>query len=194
MTYCTPYLLQLGLTKSKVSLVWIAGPLSGLIMQPIVGIIADRSHSKYGRRRPFMVIGTVIVSLCLLLLGWTSELVAMFVQEKQAKQNLTIFMAVLSIYGVDFAINAVQASTRSLVVDTLPANKQQLGSAWASRMVAIGHLIGYMAGAIDLTKLFGTMLGTTQFKQLTVLASAGLCIAVGVTCWAVSERVLVDDG
>ncbi|KAG9580716.1 hypothetical protein KCV04_g23243, partial [Aureobasidium melanogenum] len=40
MTYCTPYLLQLGLTKSKLSLVWIAGPLSGLIMQPIVGIMA----------------------------------------------------------------------------------------------------------------------------------------------------------
>lgn len=81
MTYCTPYLLQLGLTKSKLSLVWIAGPLSGLIMQPIVGIMADKSTSKWGRRRPVMVGGTVIVSICLLILGWTKEIVATFVEE-----------------------------------------------------------------------------------------------------------------
>ena len=81
MTYCTPYLLQLGLTKSKLSLVWIAGPLSGLIMQPIVGIMADKSTSKWGRRRPVMVGGTVIVSICLLILGWTKEIVAAFIEE-----------------------------------------------------------------------------------------------------------------
>jgi hypothetical protein len=81
MTYCTPYLLQLGLTKSKLSLVWIAGPLSGLIMQPIVGIMADKSTSKWGRRRPVMVGGTVIVSICLLILGWTKEIIAAFVGE-----------------------------------------------------------------------------------------------------------------
>jgi solute carrier family 45, member 1/2/4 len=45
-------------------------------------------------------------------------------------KSTTIFLAVLSIYAVDFAINAVQASCRSLVVDTLPIPKQQLGSAW----------------------------------------------------------------
>lgn len=81
MTYCTPYLLQLGLTKSKLSLVWIAGPLSGLIMQPIVGIMADKSTSRWGRRRPVMIGGTVIVSICLLILGWTKEIIAAFVEE-----------------------------------------------------------------------------------------------------------------
>ena len=83
MTYCTPYLLQLGLTKSKLSLVWIAGPLSGLIMQPIVGVLADKSKSKWGRRRPVMVGGTVIVSFCLLVLGWTKEIVGVFVTDKE---------------------------------------------------------------------------------------------------------------
>jgi len=82
MTYCTPYLLQLGLTKSKLSLVWIAGPLSGLIMQPVVGILADKSTSKWGRRRPVMVCGTVLVSTCLLVLGWTREIVSVFVADE----------------------------------------------------------------------------------------------------------------
>jgi solute carrier family 45 protein 1/2/4 len=64
--------------------VWIAGPLSGLVMQPIVGVIADRSRSKWGRRRPFMVGGAVIVGLCLLVLGWTKEIVGLFVTEPSA--------------------------------------------------------------------------------------------------------------
>jgi solute carrier family 45 protein 1/2/4 len=89
MTYCTPYLLQLGLTKSKLSLVWIAGPLSGLIMQPVVGILADRSKSKYGRRRPVMIGGTVIVTFCLLVLGWTKEIVGIFVSEKELVRSTT---------------------------------------------------------------------------------------------------------
>ncbi|KAF1998882.1 sucrose transport protein-like protein [Amniculicola lignicola CBS 123094] len=194
MTYCTPYLLSLGLTKSRISLVWIAGPLSGLIMQPIVGVVADRSKSRFGRRRPFMVCGSVLVALCLLLLGWTKEVVRMFCTEKEAIREGTIFLAVLSIYGIDFAINAVQASCRGLIVDTLPIPKQQQGSSWASRMVAVGHLIGYGAGALDLGKWTGGYLGDTQFKQLTAVAAITLCLTVGITSWAVTERVLVNDG
>ncbi|KAF2095161.1 sucrose transport protein-like protein [Rhizodiscina lignyota] len=202
MTYCTPYLLELGLTKSMVSLVWIAGPLSGLIMQPIVGVLADKSRSKYGRRRPYMVGGTIVVSAALLVLGWTKEIVGVFIslpkgaskEAKEFQRGITIGVAVLSIYAVDFAINAVQASCRSLIVDTLPISKQQMGSAWASRMIAIGHLIGYAAGALDLRGIFGTMLGDTQFKQLTVISAIALCISIGITSYAITERVLVVNG
>jgi solute carrier family 45 protein 1/2/4 len=193
MTYCTPYLLELGLTKSKISLVWVAGPLSGLIMQPIVGVVADRSTSRWGRRRPYMFGGTILVSMFLLLLGWTKEVVRYFVADEASAKSWTIVVAVLSIYGIDFAINAVQGSCRGLIVDTLPISKQQQGSSWASRMVAVGSLIGYGAGAIDLRSVFGPMLGDTQFKQLTAVAALTLCLAVGVTSWAVTERVRVID-
>ncbi|EXM24345.1 hypothetical protein FOTG_08767 [Fusarium oxysporum f. sp. vasinfectum 25433] len=127
MTYCTPYLLNLGLTKSNTSLVWIAGPLSGLIVQPVVGVIADE----------------------------------------------------------------IMSCSKSLIVDTLPIDKQQTGAAWSSRMSAIGHMIAYGAGAVDLLKLFGTTLGDTQFKQLTVISTIALLSSTSLTCWAVTERVLV---
>ncbi len=52
-------------------------------MQPVVGMISDRSKSKYGRRRPFMVAGTVAVFVCLLVLGWTKELVGWFVEDRE---------------------------------------------------------------------------------------------------------------
>ncbi|KAI5927823.1 major facilitator superfamily domain-containing protein [Camillea tinctor] len=190
-TYCTPYLLSLGLTKSMTSLVWIAGPLSGLIVQPIVGAIADESTSPWGRRRPYIIIGSVISAICLLTLGFTKEIVALFIKDEQTSQTMTIFLAVLAIYAVDFSINAVMSAARSLVVDTLPMEKQQTGSAWGSRMSAIGHGIAYATGAIDLPSIFGTFLGDTQFKQLTVIAAIGLIATCGITSWAVTEKALV---
>ncbi|KAJ5820177.1 hypothetical protein N7474_005768 [Penicillium riverlandense] len=192
MTYCTPYLLQLGLTKSKTSLVWIAGPLSGLIIQPLIGVIADRSRSKWGRRRPFMVFGSFVVALCLVVLGWTAEIVALFVADAEKARNYTIALAVLSIYAVDFSINVVQACCRSLIVDTLPIPQQQAGSAWAGRMCAIGQLIGYVIGSIDTVSIFGSIIGDTQFKQMTVIAALSLIGAVSVTSYAVKERVLLS--
>src|SRR4051794_40132666 len=99
---------------------------------------------------------------------------------------------------------------RSLVVDTLPIEKQQSGAAWgelsssflqhsmacltsaiASRMGSLGHIIGYGMGAVDLVQIFGPRLGDTQFKQLTVIAALGMLMTSAITCWAVTERVLV---
>lgn len=106
MTYCTPYLLALGLAKSTVSLVWVAGPLSGLIMQPVVGIIADKSKSKWGRRRPFMVGGAFVVSLTLLAMGWAKEIAAFFIADEEKRRSVAVALAVVCIYVIDFAINA----------------------------------------------------------------------------------------
>lgn len=104
---CTPYLLNLGLTKSQTSLVWIAGPLSGIITQPVVGVLADSNRSKWGRRRPYIVVGASIVATALLTLGWTREIVAALLPaDSELSRPLTIFVAVMALYVTDFAINA----------------------------------------------------------------------------------------
>lgn len=74
-------------------------------MQPIIGVLADRSKSKYGRRRPFMILGAILVVMGLIVLGWTKEIVGLFITDKELAKTCTIFLAVLSIYAVDFAIN-----------------------------------------------------------------------------------------
>lgn len=101
----TPYLLSLGLTKSSMSLVWIAGPLSGsfrwerrlspqshsssdqkgLLMQPIVGVLSDRCTSRFGRRRPFLIIGSIIVTFSLLVIGWTREITGMLTGSQEGE-------------------------------------------------------------------------------------------------------------
>lgn len=62
----------------------------------------------------------------------------------------------------------------------------------ASRMVAMGHVVGYGAGSVDLVSILGPTLGDTQFKQLTFISAVTLVIFTGVTCWAVTERVLLS--
>lgn len=125
--------MSLGLSKSNTSMVWIAGPLSGLIVQPIIGVLSDENTSKWGRRRPMMVLGAAIVAIAMLVLGFTQEIVGIFVADKEAARMPTIVLAVFSIYVVDFAINAVMSCSRSLIVDTLPIEKQQAGAAWGKR-------------------------------------------------------------
>ena len=62
-------------------------------------------------------------------------------------------------------------------------------------MVGIGHLMVFAIGSLDLTAILGpTFLGGTQFQKVGVIAALAFLIAVGVTCWAVQERVLVSDG
>lgn len=61
------------------ALVFIAGPLSGLIVQPLVGNLADRSTSKFGRRRPYMLFGCITAFISFLLLGFTRSFASLFV-------------------------------------------------------------------------------------------------------------------
>src|SRR5690606_4215964 len=91
----SPYLLSLGLSKSSMAIVFLAGPLSGLIMQPLIGmrptahlypvftqrcigVLADNSTSRFGRRRPYMMLGTVLCMAGLLLLGFTTPAASIF--------------------------------------------------------------------------------------------------------------------
>lgn len=82
MTYFEPHLLRLGLAKSQTSLVWIAPPLSGLIVQPVIGVWSDSSQLRWGRRRPFMLLFSILVALFLIGLAWASEIVAVFTSDE----------------------------------------------------------------------------------------------------------------
>lgn len=60
-------------------------------------------------------------------------------------------------------------------------------------MSAIGNVVGYAGGAVDLVKILGTTFGDTQFKLLTLIAVLAILGTTGVTCWAVTEKVLLPD-
>ncbi|KDN50700.1 hypothetical protein RSAG8_01198, partial [Rhizoctonia solani AG-8 WAC10335] len=76
MAFVSPYLLELGLTRAHMALVMFAAPFSGLVVQPAIGALADASTSNWGRRRPFMLGGSVLCTLSLMVLGYAKEISA----------------------------------------------------------------------------------------------------------------------
>jgi solute carrier family 45 protein 1/2/4 len=111
LTYPQPYLISLGLSKTVLALVWIAGPLSGVLVQPYIGIKSDRSRNKWGKRRPYIIGGGLATIVSLMALAWTREIVGGFfgifgVDKESRGVAITIMIfAVIFIYLLDFAIN-----------------------------------------------------------------------------------------
>jgi solute carrier family 45 protein 1/2/4 len=179
----TPFLLSLGISKKVLSLVWLAGPLSGTIGQPIVGMLSDKCTLKYGKRRIFILIGCILTSSSLILLSRSKEIINfIFKPFNLNDENIKfaiIFFACIGIYILDFSIAIIQASSRALIVDVVSTEQQQIANAWAARMIGIFNLIGFWIGTLNLIKLF-PFLGNTQFKNLSTLVAI---IMFTITCF-----------
>ncbi|KAM3481971.1 hypothetical protein MY8738_004179 [Beauveria namnaoensis] len=189
----SPYLLSLGLSKSLMALVWIAGPLTGTLVQPYVGILSDNCRISWGKRKPFMVGGTIGTVLSLLFLSWVKEIIGGILSlfgvqdDSQFAKTTIIVAAVIGIYVLDFAINALQAAIRAFIVDCGPAHQQEAANAMASRLIGIGNILGFIAGYVNLTKPLW-FFGHTQFQILCAIASISLTITVIISCVTVHER------
>ncbi|KAK5116774.1 hypothetical protein LTR62_007448 [Meristemomyces frigidus] len=196
----SPYLLSLGISKSLLAFVWIAGPLSGTLVQPYVGIKSDRCRWKFGKRRPFMIGGACATILSLMALAWTREFMAAICHnifgvpwESKTINKASIVFAVLMIYILDFSINVIQAGIRAFIVDNAPTHQQDSANAWASRMSGVGNIVGYLFGYVNLPKYLW-FFGDTQFKVLCVIASLAMAATLGISCASVKERDPSHDG
>ncbi|KAN0086878.1 hypothetical protein V8E54_000566 [Elaphomyces granulatus] len=188
-----PYLLSLGMSKALLAFVWIAGPLTGTLVQPYVGIRSDNCRISWGKRKPFMIAGGIATIFALLALAWVRELVGGFlgifgVDAKSDGVKMTIIvLATVLMYCLDFAINTVQAGIRAFIVDNAPAHQQESANAWASRLIGVGNILGYISGYLDLPKLL-PFFGNTQFKVLSVIACISLGSTLLTSCTYIKER------
>lgn len=120
----SPYLLSLGLSKSLMALVWIAGPLSGTLVQPYVGMLSDNCRVSWGKRKPFMLGGAAATIFSLMILSWTKDIVvgvlSLFGADpaSQGVKVTTIVVAVIWVYILDFAINTGELVSRLLLLLT----------------------------------------------------------------------------
>lgn len=106
-----PYLLSLGMSKSLLALVWIAGPLSGTLVQPYVGILSDNCRIAWGKRKPYMLAGAAATIISLVALAWAREIVSgvLGIFGANAASNgvkvTAITFAIIFVYILDFSIN-----------------------------------------------------------------------------------------
>ncbi|KAF8450554.1 hypothetical protein L210DRAFT_956561 [Boletus edulis BED1] len=202
--YGTPFLLSLGISEQVTSLVWLAGPISGLIAQPLIGAISDSSHSKF-RRRYWVILSTVALVLSTAVLAYCQSIASFFVDmygggagdwdpERQKQvSSAAIGIAVFAFYVLDFALNALQASLRNLLLDITPPEQLNAGNAWHSRMSQAGNIVGYGFGFLPLTKFpFLDFLGGDQFRKFCVVSITILVLTVWITCYCHEEKETID--
>jgi len=103
--------------------------------------------------------------------------------------DTAIGLAVASFYLLDFALNALQASLRNLLLDITPADQLNVGNAWHSRMTQAGNIVGYGFGFFPLEDIpFLRWIGGSQFRKFCILVLVVLVTTVWITCWTQEEQ------
>ncbi|KAJ9608395.1 hypothetical protein H2200_007383 [Cladophialophora chaetospira] len=189
----SPYLLSLGMSKALLAFVWLAGPLTGVLVQPYVGIKSDRCRVPWGKRKPFMIAGTLGTIGSSMILAYARDIVRIAGRFGTDAPYVggykigTIILATVMMWCLDFSINTVQAAIRAFIVDNAPSHQQESANAWASRMNGAGNVLGYLFGYLNLPRYFH-FFGNTQFKVLVVLASIALGSTVLLSALFIKER------
>lgn len=120
----------LGATPEQIPGLWLAAPMTGLLIQPIVGYLSDRTwHPKLGRRRPFFLIGAILSSALLFVMPNSS----------------TVWMAAGVLWILDSSINVTMEPFRAFVADNLDDKQRSFGFAMQSMFIGLASFIaGYL--------------------------------------------------
>ena len=115
----------LGADIETIPILWIAAPVTGLIVQPIIGYLSDKTWNTLGRRRPFFLIGAILASLSLIAMP----------------NSPSLWIAAGMLWVLDASINISMEPFRALVGDMLGEMQRTLGYAMQSVFIGIGAIV-----------------------------------------------------
>ncbi|THG97610.1 hypothetical protein EW026_g4422 [Hermanssonia centrifuga] len=146
-----------------------------------------------GRRMSTMDLIKMSISMAGAQVAWTVEL-GWDPQWTKDVKSTAITLAVISFYLLDFALNALQASLRNLLLDITPPEQLNSGNAWHSRMINAGNIVGFGFGFLPLANLpLLRLLGGDQFRKFCVVSVIILVATVWITCWTQEEQSREDS-
>lgn len=164
-----------GASVEDLALLWLAGPVAGLLVQPVIGAISDRSWTRFGRRRPFIFVSALVSIFAILQLAFATNLAT----------------AIAMVWLLEFAMNALNAPYRALVGDTLPTSQQGEGFAMQTAFIGLGAFLGALAPKLlslaGLSNVSSLDSAAISIRIAFVIAAVCLAISVGWTLFAVKE-------
>jgi len=125
MANMSPIYKYLGASDDQIPLLWLAAPLTGFIVQPIIGAMSDRTWGPLGRRRPYFLVGAILSSLALVAMPNSS----------------TLWMAAGLLWILDASINVSMEPFRAFVADKLPEEQRTTGFAMQSFFIGVGAVV-----------------------------------------------------
>ncbi len=135
-----------GLDIHEIGIVWAAGPIAGIIAQPIVGAISDKLWFMGGRRRPWIIIGGILTGLMLLALP-NLDIVQKILMGDNATEGL-LAIAVAVALTLDLSINVSFNPTRSLVADCTTKDERSKGYTWMQTVSGTFGVLAYLIAVI----------------------------------------------
>lgn len=166
----SPIYSYLGAEESKLPLLWLAGPMTGLIVQPIIGAMSDRTLSRWGRRTPYFFIGAVLCSLSLFAMPFSS----------------TVWMAASILWILDAANNITQEPYRAFVSDKLDPKQHSIGFLTQSAFTGLGQTLSYLTPFL-LINVFSIGIDekTGKLPTTTLIAFIiGAIFSIGSIMWS----------
>ncbi|MCC6929879.1 MAG: MFS transporter [Gemmatimonadaceae bacterium] len=128
----SPIYKYLGADEASLPLLWLAGPMTGLLVQPIVGAMSDRTLSPRGRRTPYFLVGAVLCSLALFAMPFSR----------------TLWMAAGLLWVLDAANNITMEPYRAFVSDRLDASQHSIGFLTQSAFTGLGQTLSYLTPSL----------------------------------------------
>ncbi len=181
-----PVTENLGASPFLYGLIWLAGPFTGMVVQPLVGALSDKTVSRFGRRRPYLLGGALIASLALWVFP-NSQHVAIQM-ESALGFDLPIWTALLvaavMIWIIDACINVAQGPYRALIPDVVPQEQHAMANSYISLAIGLGSVVA--AGAAPFLKYFFNF----QMSIPAQFIMAALAFSLGMlwTCITIKEH------
>ena len=173
----------LGASPFIYGLIWLAGPFTGMVVQPLVGALSDKTVSPLGRRRPYLLGGALLASLALLIFpnsgGIAEGLASLTGLHLPAVTGLLI--AAIMIWVIDACVNVAQGPYRALIPDVVPEEQYSIANSYISLAIGLGSVVA--AGTAPFLKwAFGYQMSIpAQFVMAALAFTLGLiwtCITI----------------
>ncbi len=156
--------------EATMPLLWLAGPMTGLLIQPIVGAMSDRTDSRLGRRTPYFLIGAVICSLSLLAMPYSSAL----------------WMAASLLWILDAGNNITMEPYRAYVADRLAPDQRSTGFLTQSAFTGLAQTLSYLAPSLLTYFVAKDVLDANGIPAIVRIAFViGAILSISTILWSV---------
>ncbi len=174
----------LGANESELPMLWLAGPVTGLLVQPIIGAISDGTWTpKFGRRKPFFLIGALVASLALVAMPYSSS----------------IWMAASLLWILDAANNIALEPYRAFIADKLPEKQYSIGFLMQSFFTGLGSIMSNFTpvilvsfGLLALSDKMGNGIPVSTYWAFGIGAIASIGTIL-ITVFTTSEYPPTDE-
>lgn len=160
----------LGADEATMPLLWLAGPMTGLLVQPIIGAMSDRTQSSWGRRTPYFLIGAIICSISLFLMPYSSAL----------------WMAASLLWILDAGNNITMEPYRAYVADRLVPDQRATGFLTQSAFTGLAQTLSYLAPTLLTAFVAKDVLDANGIPVIVKIAFIiGAILSISTIVWSV---------